>query len=54
MTIRTILARLGIVRDDLTPLEKSLIRITAYPPEDLSEPILFETLHQEHDDEDPD
>lgn len=51
VTIRTILARLGIVRDDLTPLEADLIRLAAYPPEDQSEPILFETHHKEPDDD---
>lgn len=51
MTLRQTLARLGIVRDDLTPLEKALIRLAAHPPDDRTEPVLFETIHQEIDDD---
>lgn len=45
MTLRAILARLGFVREDLTPLEQALIRLAADPPEDRTEPILFETVN---------
>ena len=51
MNLRAILARLGIVREDLTPLEETLIRLAAHPPPDHFEPILFETIQQEPDDD---